>query len=142
MPPSRSVPARRHGVEPKPPPPHVWAKKSKPAQLWSWLWSQPLANAWLDSDGSAVARYVELMTTDGALSLGAGQSMSVPLRTSSQHLAEIRNLEDRLGLTPKSLAQLGIQFVDDEVTDESDEVSQRRKRRRERLSASASAGTA
>lgn len=73
----------------------------KERSLWAELWASPQAVAW-ESMGWArsVARYVRIAVA--AEKSGA----------STRLLAEVRQLEDRLGLNPKAMRSLGWEIVD------------------------------
>lgn len=74
------------------------------ADLWKQLWATPQAVAW-DRLGytRAVARYVRLLIAAERLDKNA--------------LAEARQMEDRLGLTPKAMRMLLWEIVSDEVAE-------------------------
>ena len=115
---------------PTPPPTVSWRKGSVAMKTWEWLFDQPLASAWLSSDHIEVARYVELVTGKGEFSMGAGVTKEGLFRTSSSHLAEIRNLSDRLGLSPKAVRALNVTLeTEPEAADSADEVAERRAKR-------------
>jgi hypothetical protein len=68
--------------------------------LWDELWASPQAVAWQDMGAGlarVVARYVRW-------TVAAEQGIPADVATSA--LAELRQLEDRLGLTPMALARL------------------------------------
>lgn len=76
------------------------------AALWEQLWSTPQAVAWESSGWTrAVARYTRLVLE--AEKPGAPSSL----------LAEVRQMEDRLGLTPMALLRLRWEIVDDSRAD-------------------------
>lgn len=72
--------------------------------LWRELWGTPQAVAWEKLGWTrVVARYVEAVLT-------AEANMNVPL------LAESRQLEDRLGLSPMAMLRLRWEMSDEDVT--------------------------
>lgn len=74
------------------------------AQLWAQLWATPQAVAWERLGYTrVVGRYVRLLIAAETLDRNA--------------LAESRQLEDRLGLTPKSMRMLLWEIVSDEVAE-------------------------
>ncbi len=100
-----------------PPPPFPEGKLSAAdARVWAELWSTPAAAAWeLNSWHRVVARYLRMLrASDKALSAG---------EPSATLLAEVRQLEDRLGLTPVAMLRLRWEI------DDSDEVAQARSAR-------------
>jgi len=98
---------------------------------WRWAWRTPQAHAWGHHMGMepVIARRATLEDELAVMELADGLSRSRVMR-------EMRELDDRLGLTPKGLASLRWRIVTtdaDEVSD-ADEVARRREERRERLS--------
>lgn len=90
---------------------------------WERLWSSPLASSFAESDVPALERLFVLR--DEALrhqkagrkrptvTGSQGQEVLNPvLRQRDALLAEIRQLEDRFGLSPRSRLQLGITLLD------------------------------
>jgi len=76
-------------------------------QFWSRLWATPVSAVWEGLGwNDAVARYARLM----AVAEAPGPPGIV--------LIEVRQLEDRLGLSPMSLLRLRWQIVDDEPAEE------------------------
>lgn len=79
---------------------------ARPLEIWGRLWATPQAVAW-EAMGSStllmVARLARLMEL--AEHGGRGQGVV---------LGEIRQLEDRLGLSPQAMARLGWRIVEDE----------------------------
>lgn len=126
---------------------------------WAWAWSQPQACAWDDGSVSFIARRAQLeealtilrsfevgpIPTDtaglddylrtlkivcGHLKALAGGEIAV--------MREMRELDNRLGLNPKALAELRwtiVAPVEDEETGTADRVGQQREDRRTRLEA-------
>lgn len=99
---------------------------------WAWAWSTPQAAGWSDGDLFAIARrasleddLVTVAQVEGLDLLEAlGAENASQLRMVITRLAalcggrlalfrEMRDLDDRLGLTPKGLANLRWQIVDD-----------------------------
>jgi hypothetical protein len=71
--------------------------------LWTRLWKKPQAVAWEQLDClDAVARYVRLSVQADVF--GAQATL----------LAEVRQMEDRLGLTPMSMLRLRWEIVDED----------------------------
>lgn len=80
------------------------AAEAEESQLWSQLWSTPQAVAWERLGYTrVVARYVRLLIAAERLDKNA--------------LAESRQLEDRLGLTPKAMRLLLWEVVTDELAE-------------------------
>ena len=102
--------AGRQGPPPKFP---LGKLSAADAKVWAELWSTPAAAAWeLNSWTRVVARYLRVMrAADDAL---AAREPSAPL------LAEVRQLEDRLGLTPIAMLRLRWEI------DDSDELAEAR----------------
>ena len=83
------------------------------AQVWADLWHTPMAVAWeLDNNIRTVARYLLLMRA-AEQALAAGE-------VAASALGEVRQLEDRLGLTP--MARLRLRWE----IDDSDDVAAKR----------------
>jgi hypothetical protein len=73
---------------------------------WEELWRLPQAAAWSQMNvARTVARYVR------ALILGESRNAK------PSHLAEVRQLEDRLGLTPMAMLRLRWEVVADELAE-------------------------
>lgn len=82
--------------------------------LWSALWSTPQAAAWERLGVGmerVVARYVRLSCR--AESVAAGKASVAD----AQVLGEVRQLEDRLGLTPMAMLRLRWEVSADELAD-------------------------
>lgn len=99
-------------------PPPAWPYAGKmtkaDAGLWAQLWATPAAAAWeLNNWTRVVARYVRLLRTTES-------EMDAP---SAALLAEVRQLEDRLGLTPAAMLRLRWEI------DGSDDVADARQHR-------------
>lgn len=86
------------------------------AKVWADLWRTPMAVAWeLNNYHRTVARYLRVMrAAEDALESGD---------PSASLLGEVRQLEDRLGLTPMAMLRLRWEI------DSSDEVAQARSAR-------------
>lgn len=143
-----------------------WIKLGKSGRAWwRWAWTQPQACGWGTGAGFEVmvARRASLEDDDVALSavtgatelgavLGAANDEAIDdlmlligelKRLAGNRLSvlrEMRELDDRLGLTPKGMAALRWTIVDDpapvdaEATaPKEDEVGRRRQERRERM---------
>jgi hypothetical protein len=96
---ARQLPAAgRPGAAPS------WPLTTRPADdevsLWDELWASPQAVAWQDMGAGlarVVARYVRWTVA---------AEIGIPADVATSALAELRQLEDRLGLTPMALARL------------------------------------
>lgn len=83
------------------------------AKVWADLWRTPMAVAWdLNNYHRTVARYLRVMRA-AETGLAAGDA-------NATLLGEVRQLEDRLGLTPMALLRLRWEI------DDSDEVGAKR----------------
>jgi len=71
-------------------------------ELWAQLWRTPVSAAWKFSWVNVVARYVHL--------LAVAEGPKAP----GVVLIEVRQLEDRLGLSPMALLRLRIEIVEDD----------------------------
>lgn len=102
-----------------PPPPEGLLKASVAA--WDALWASPVASTYLESDLPALARLFSLIDERTRISAGIGSERLVagsqgqprphPMYAVVTSLdAEIRQLEDRFGLSPKARMQLGVAF--------------------------------
>jgi len=102
---------------PTPAPKSRWLKAS--CQWWTNAWTEPIAETWTSSDRPMVVRLLSLIETrerayrgvsTGLLVRGSmGQDVLNPVARYMLSLdGEIRQLEDRLGLSPRSRLQLGI----------------------------------
>lgn len=123
---------------------------------WRWAWKTPQAAAWAGGHEGIVARRASLEDDLAALEavegldfldvLGAdraGEVKTAIIRLAAlagnrlSILREIRELEDRLGLSPKGMAQLHWEIVATAPTEDQDtardEVTSRRAERRARL---------
>lgn len=80
------------------------------ADLWSQLWRTPQAKAWLSLGWTrTVARYATLVIAC------EGEAMTAAL------LAEVRQMEDRLGLSPMAMKRLQWEIVADVAAVEADD---------------------
>lgn len=78
--------------------------------IWKELWSTPQAEAWENLGWTrTVARYVRLLYEAEKPAAGAAVN------------AEVRQLEDRLGLTPMSMKRLQWEIAADEVGEKREE---------------------
>ncbi|WP_171110619.1 MULTISPECIES: hypothetical protein [unclassified Streptomyces] len=122
----------RTAPTPRPP---TWAKLGKVGRAWwKWAWSTPQACAWAPGHEAMIARRASL--EDDLAALGTVNSLELSelldadaaganeLKGLLQRLAalasgrlaicrEMRELDDRLGLTPKGMAALRWTVVDD-----------------------------
>jgi hypothetical protein len=125
----------RTAPTPRPP---TWAKLGKVGRAWwKWAWSTPQACAWAPGHEAMIARRASLeddLATIGTVNslelselLDAQAEGAAELRGLLQGLAalasgrlaicrEMRELDDRLGLTPKGMAALRWTVVDDGST--------------------------
>jgi hypothetical protein len=117
--PTTSLPADGRAT-PTPEPPRSVDLGPAGADWWEWAWHTPQAAAWDDGTLYTVARRASL--EDDLAACANVESLDLPdnapeVRRLIQHLAglatgrlnicrEMREIDDRLGLTPKSLAQL------------------------------------
>lgn len=89
----RTLPATgRRGNAPRCP--TTWSKKTK--DWWKVIWRSPMATLWLESDVPALIRL--------------GDLLEIPKQT-ALIVGEIRQIEDRFGLSPKSRRMLQWQVV-------------------------------
>lgn len=124
--PTTALPASgRQGSAPRVP---SWVKLGSAGKAWwRWAWSTPQACGWASGHEVAVARRASL--EDELLVADPG----APKRAVER---EMRELEDRFGLTPKGMAALRWEIVPDPVAEDAgdvdavDEVAQRRAERR------------
>jgi len=88
---------------------------------WARLWSSPVASTYVESDVAALARLFELrdelvrvnkVARRSRLTLGhkAQPVLNPLLRYAETLAAEVRQLEDRYGLSPRARLALGIQL--------------------------------
>jgi len=82
-----------------PPPPCPYQLGAAGAAWWSWAWRTSQAAGWSDGDAYFVARRGRL----------EDEEQTQPV------VREMREMDDRLGLTPKGLAALRWKIVPDEV---------------------------
>ena len=104
---------------PGPPPPWPLTRQvDLEATIWAELWSTPQAAAWERLGVSAarvVARYTHLLAQ-----LEDGAAGSKPT-AAAMFLGEVRQLEDRLGLTPMAMLRLRWEIVADELAERREE---------------------
>lgn len=130
--PTTALPASgRKGVAPAPP--FGLDLGAEGSAWWSWAWSTPQAAGWSTGDEYLIARRASL--EDDLASLAAVEGLDCgsldgaddELRKLVQRIAalatgrlqimrEMREIDDRLGLTPKGLAALRWKIVDDSST--------------------------
>lgn len=77
----------------KKPPPPVVELTTEGVKLWKALWSQPEASQWTDADVPTLSRLAWLLSSPANWA-------------DSKLLAEMRQLEDRFGLSPYARRQL------------------------------------
>ena len=155
--PTTSLPAGgRTGPIPKPP---KWTRLGASGSAWwRWAWRTPQAAGWASGHQSFVARRAsledDLAAIDHIDSLDAldllraedAQAFKLLIGRLSALVTgrlaivrEMREIDDRLGLTPKGMAVLRWEVVNvaaPPAADAADEVTERRDARRARLSAS------
>ena len=106
---------------PSPPQGARWLKHSR--DWWHAVWCEDIAATWTTSDRPMVERLLTLVeererarrgTSHSRLVEGSqGQPVLNPLAKYMLEVdKEIRQLEDRLGLSPRARLQLGVQFAD------------------------------
>lgn len=103
--PTTKLPAAGRQGDPPEPPAHVTLGE-RGLDWWGWAWRTPQACAWDDGSLFTVARRALL---EDVL---AGADWSTP--DGRGVLKEARELDDRLGLSPKGLAALRWSIVDEE----------------------------
>lgn len=97
----------RQGPAPK------WPLSGRAPKVWAELWATPQAVAWERLGWTrVVARYCRIL-------LAAER----PIPTASAAMSEARQLEDRLGLTPKAMRMLLWEITVDEVAEQRQESS-------------------
>lgn len=138
--------------------PKVVTLRAAGADWWRWAWRTPQAAAWSSGNLRTIARRAQLEDDLQALDsvdhldaldlLQADKAADFKFliqrlaALSSGRLAvcrEMRELDDRLGLTPRGMAALRWEVVAvtaEPVEEEADEVTKKRQDRRSRLSAS------
>lgn len=94
--PTTSLPASGRG-RPAPEVPQPATLGRNGMAWWSWAWSTPQAAAWDDGSHMTLARRAALEDIEPTLAV----------------MKEMRELDDRYGLTPKGLAALRWKIVDD-----------------------------
>jgi hypothetical protein len=88
----RTLPAEgRPGTAPACP--EIWLQETK--DWWDVIWRSPMATVWLESDVPALVRLGDLIEIKAKSATGAADVAG-----------EIRQIEDRFGLSPKSRRQL------------------------------------
>ncbi len=132
--PTTSLPASgRKGVAPAPP--FGMDLGAEGSAWWSWAWSTPQAAGWSVGDEYLISRRASLEDDMAALSavegldVGSLSEADDELRRLIQRIAalatgrlqlmrEMREIDDRLGLTPKGLAALRWKIIDDTPKEE------------------------
>jgi hypothetical protein len=104
--PTTNLPAAGR-TEPVPDPPALYELGDKALDWWGWAWRLPQACGWSDGDLFVVAR--RALLEDDLTQVDPGQARLQVMR-------EMRELDDRLGLTAKGLAALRWKITDDEAT--------------------------
>lgn len=97
--------------------------------MWRTWWRSPMATQWLESDVPTLLRLLRMIDSEARGTLG-----------NSADRAEIRQLLDRFGLTPRGRQQLrwviagddGVQESGPRVTESQDELAARREALRDR----------
>lgn len=149
--PTTKLPASGVGLVPVPP---SWVELGESGSAWwEWAWTQPQSAGWgvgagmeslvarragLEDDLSALRSVDGLDLWDLGVSDSVTEFKAVVRRVAAlatgklQIVKEMRELEDRLGLSPKGLAALRWSIVEDDAGDVpvDDEVSKRREERR------------
>ena len=106
---------------PTPAPGTRWLKASR--QWWANAWTESIAETWTSSDRPMVVRLLSLVETRERAYRGVAQGLLVKgsmgqlvLNPVARYMlsldGEIRQLEDRLGLSPRSRLQLGVTMGD------------------------------
>ena len=128
--PTTSLPASgRKGVAPATP--FGLNLAAEGSAWWSWAWSTPQAAGWSSGDEYLIARRASLEDDMAALATVEGLDVSdlsaewrvvvekiAALATGRlQLMREMREIDDRLGLSPKGLAALRWKIVDDSQAD-------------------------
>lgn len=98
------------------------------AKIWADLWATPQAAAW-ERMGTAtvrvVARYVRLLSlVEGP----ADDEDRAPRTSATLLLGEVRQLEDRLGLTPMAMLRLRWEIVADDLAEKREGSAPTRRR--------------
>jgi len=123
--PTTLLPAAGH--KGRPPALPSWVELARAGRAWwRFAWRTPQAAGWGPSFAPVVARRAGL----------EDDFASAPdLKTRLALAKELRELDDRLGLTPKGMAALRWRIVDERKTDPAavDELSRQREERRHRL---------
>lgn len=115
---TRKLPAGGR-TEPAP----TWPLLGRAPRRWAALWALPEAAAWGPGDVQSAAHFVKTsMTVERLLSV-AGTTGKVPPGLSSMQ-SEIRQLGDRLGLSPMAKLRLRWELTTDEVAEKRDEQAE------------------
>lgn len=133
--PTRQLPAR--GRKGRPPNPPAWVELGESGSAWwKWAWRTPQATAWDEGARPVVARRASLEDDLAAVGQVESLDMSDLLDADSERafknvvrrlaglvggrlaiLKEMRELDDRLGLTPKAMGQMRWSIQVDEVAE-------------------------
>lgn len=107
--PTTNLPAG--GCDLEPPEVPDWVRLgAKGRAWWDWAWSTPQAAAWSpEAHGPTVAQRA-ILEDD----LFAAEQLEDPIKARAAVITKITQLEDRLGLSPKSMAQLRWKIVESE----------------------------
>lgn len=84
----KQLPADGRQDEAPPLPPAEWLDSTR--EWWKSIWASPMATLWLDADVPALVRLAQMIDQ-------CNQGV-----VSGEFLSEIRQLEDRFGLSPKA----------------------------------------
>lgn len=103
--PTTTLPAEGR-QDPPPDIPATYTLGASGLDWWQWAWRTPQACAWDDGALFVVARRAKM--EDIVAGLEPGESLAA--------IRETRELDDRLGLSPKGLAALRWKIVGDEAT--------------------------
>ncbi len=103
--PTTNLPAAGR-TEPVPDPPALYELGAKALDWWGWAWRLPQACGWSDGDLFVVAR--RALLEDDLTQVDPGQARL-------QIMREMRELDDRLGLTAKGLAALRWKIIEDDA---------------------------
>lgn len=109
--------------------PPTWPLTGRPPTIWAGLWATPQAAAWEKLGWTRiVARYTRIL-----LWCENPKTMTTAL------LAEARQLEDRLGLTPMSMLRLRWEIATDELAEKREPEAPAKPRRTLRIASAVEA---
>ena len=107
--PTTNLPAG--GCDLEPPAVPDWVRLGERGRAWwDWAWSTPQAAAWSPEAHAPTVAQRALLEDD----LFSAEHNEDPIRARAAVIAKITTLEDRLGLSPKSMAQLRWKIVEDD----------------------------